>query len=136
MRASSNFVDSAGDYQAVIRILVTTPAFSRSIAGTMMAGRPRITEIKGIQLESTLGRYMLYITNKDQPGLIGAVGSRMAESGINIANFHLGRLAQGGDAIAFLEIDSAVSDEDLNILQSLPQIDRCTFLEFPEMSEA
>ncbi|MDA8553263.1 ACT domain-containing protein, partial [Alphaproteobacteria bacterium] len=86
--------------------------------------------------ESTLGRYMLYITNKDQPGLIGAVGSRMAESGINIANFHLGRLAQGGDAIAFLEIDSAVSDEDLNILQSLPQIDRCTFLEFPEMSEA
>ena len=85
--------DSAGDYQAVVRIFVSTPDYRRSIAGTMMAGRPRITEIKGIQLESTLGRYMLYITNKDTPGLIGAVGSRMAESGINIANFHLGRLA-------------------------------------------
>ena len=128
--------DSAGDYQAVVRIVVSTPDYRRSIAGTMMAGRPRITEIKGIQLESTLGRYMLYITNKDTPGLIGAVGSRMAESGINIANFHLGRLAAGGDAIAFLEIDSAVSEDDLSTLQGLPQIDRCRFLEFPELAEA
>ena len=128
--------DSAGDYQAVVRIFVSTPDYRRSIAGTMMAGRPRITEIKGIQLESTLGRYMLYITNKDTPGLIGAVGSRMAESGINIANFHLGRLAAGGDAIAFLEIDSAVSEDDLSTLQGLPQIDRCRFLEFPELAEA
>ena len=67
---------------------------------------------------------------------VGAVGSRMAESGINIANFHLGRLAAGGDAIAFLEIDSAVSEEDLSTLQGLPQIDRCRYLEFPELAEA
>ena len=80
-------------------------------------GRRLDHEIKGIQLESTLGRYMLYITRN--PGLIGAVGSRMVESGINIANFHLGRLAAGGDAIAFLEIDSGQRRRTLQGLRRL-----------------
>ena len=80
-------------------------------------------------------KYRLLVSDMDSTIAEGETIVDMADSGINIANFHLGRLAQGGDAIAFLEIDSAVSEEDLQILQSLPQIDRCRFLEFPEMSE-
>ncbi|MBC8241668.1 MAG: ACT domain-containing protein [Alphaproteobacteria bacterium] len=43
---------------------------------------------------------MLYITNCDKPGLIGALGTTLGDAGINIATFHLGRAEQGGDAIA------------------------------------
>ncbi|MBC8241671.1 MAG: ACT domain-containing protein, partial [Alphaproteobacteria bacterium] len=66
---------------------------------------PRIVAIKGIHIDAKLGPNMLYITNCDKPGLIGALGTTLGDAGINIATFHLGRASQGGDAIALIEID-------------------------------
>ena len=63
-------------------------------------GRPRIVKIKGIHMEAEFGPSMLYITNLDKPGFIGRFSSTLGEAGINIATFHLGRDAPGGDAIA------------------------------------
>jgi hypothetical protein len=34
---------------------------------------------------------MLYVTNEDKPGFIGALGTTLGDAGINIATFHLGR---------------------------------------------
>jgi D-3-phosphoglycerate dehydrogenase len=49
---------------------------------------------------------MLYTTNKDVPGIIGALGQTMGENNVNIANFTLGRTAVDGDAIALLYLDA------------------------------
>ena len=48
---------------------------------------------------------MLYTTNKDVPGVIGTLGQIMGRNGVNIANFTLGRAAEGGEAIALLYVD-------------------------------
>ena len=48
---------------------------------------------------------MLYVTNEDKPGLIGRLGTLLGKLGINIANFNLGRVELGEDAIALLSID-------------------------------
>jgi len=65
---------------------------------------------------------MLYITNYDKPGLIGALGSLLGDAGINIATFNLGRAQAGGDAIALLEIDEAPPPEVLANIQGLEHV--------------
>jgi D-3-phosphoglycerate dehydrogenase len=50
------------------------------------------------------------VTNRDKPGFIGRLGTLLGERGHNIATFHLGRQAAGGDAIALVEIDGDIPD--------------------------
>jgi hypothetical protein len=35
-------------------------------------GKPRFIQIKGINIDAEIGEHMLYTTNKDVPGIIGA----------------------------------------------------------------
>ena len=67
-------------------------------------------------------KFMLYITNTDKPGYIGALGSLLGDLGINIATFALGREGKSGEAIALLGVDEAVAPDDLGEIATLPQI--------------
>lgn len=111
------------DYQDLIRVIVETDGGRHSAAGTIFAGsKPRVVEIEGINLEAELGAHMLFIRNQDKPGFIGALGSTLGNAGINIATFHLGRSAAGGDAVLLSEIDQPLSDAVLAEVKALPQV--------------
>ncbi len=99
--------DRPGDYHTLISLTVTTEQQTRSIAGTLFHDEPRIVQIKGIHIDAKLGPHMLFVTNRDKPGLIGALGTILGDAGVNIATFNLGRAEPGGDAIALIEIDEA-----------------------------
>ena len=117
----------AGTYQSLISIDVVTENQTRSIKGTLFNKEPRVVEIKGINIDAKLGSNMLYITNRDKPGLVGALGSILGDAGVNIATFQLGRDDEGGNAIALIEIDSSPAPDLLwklsqveNIVQAIP----------------
>ena len=114
--------DNAGAFHTRIQVTVTTENQTRSLAGTLFHDHPRLTEIKGIPIDATLGKNMLYITNSDKPGLIGALGSLLGDAGINIATFNLGRAEAGGDAIALLEVDEAPPPDILSRIQGLEHV--------------
>ncbi|MBF9033029.1 phosphoglycerate dehydrogenase [Rhodobacterales bacterium HKCCE2091] len=98
--------DKTGVFDGYIRLHVKTALKERSIAGTVFSdGKPRFIQIKGINIDAEVGAHMLYTTNHDVPGIIGALGQTMGENGVNIANFTLGRNARDGDAIALLYLD-------------------------------
>jgi D-3-phosphoglycerate dehydrogenase len=102
---------------------VKAEGFERSVAGTVFSdGKPRIIQIKGINLEAEFGQHMLYVTNADKPGFIGALGMVLGDAGVNIASFHLGRQTRGGDAIALVEIDEAIPGKVLTTVQGLPNV--------------
>ena len=123
--------DETADYETLVRITVTTERMSRSVAGTLFGGaRPRIVEIKGIPIEAEIGPHMLYVTNRDKPGVIGDLGRTLGEAQVNIATFHLGRAEQGGDAIALLQVDQAVDRELLDRIAGLPNVIQAKALEF------
>ena len=123
--------EAAGDYQTMIRVTVTTERQSRDVAGTLFAGAsPRIVQVKGIELEAALGRHMLYVTNEDKPGFIGALGSALGDAGVNIATFHLGRMKAGGDAIALVEVDQRLGADVLARVQALPHVVQARALNF------
>ncbi|MFQ6018634.1 MAG: phosphoglycerate dehydrogenase [Kiloniellaceae bacterium] len=119
------------DYQTLVRLTVTTERGPRAVAGTLFGGdKPRIVEIKGIPIEAELGPHMLYITNEDRPGLIGALGKALGDAGVNIATFHLGRAAPGADAIALLALDEEIAPEVVARVRALPHIKQATPLRF------
>ena len=123
--------DQPGDYETLIRLTVTTERWTRSVAGTLFGGsRPRVVEVKGITIEAELGPHMLYITNRDKPGVIGDLGRTLGDAKVNIATFHLGRAEDGGDAIALLQVDQAVDRALLKKLAALPNIVQVKALEF------
>ena len=123
--------DAAGDYESLIRVTVVTERQERTVAGTVYAdGRPRIVNIKGIRMDAEFGPSMIYITNLDKPGFIGKFSSTLGDAGINIATFHVGREAPGGNAIALIEIDGDLAPDVLAKVRALPQVKSAKPLRF------
>jgi len=112
-----------GAYQSYMRFTVVTERQSRSVAGTVFSdGKPRIIQVKGINMEAELTPNMLYVTNSDKPGFIGMLGQLMGEEDVNMATFNLGRNEAGGDAICLVAVDSKVSDQLLDKIKGLPMV--------------
>jgi D-3-phosphoglycerate dehydrogenase len=120
-----------GDYDSLITVTVVTPKQTRMVAGTVFAdGRPRIVNIKGIRMDAEFGPSMVYITNLDKPGFIGKFSSTLGDAGINIATFHVGREAPGGNAVALIEIDGEMPADVLAKVRALPQVQQAKPLKF------
>ncbi|HVW93657.1 MAG TPA: phosphoglycerate dehydrogenase [Devosia sp.] len=123
--------EQQGAYENYIRLTVTTEKQERGVAGTVFAnGKPRIIQVKGINMEAELTPSMLYVTNEDKPGHIGRLGTLLGQLGINIANFNLGRAEVGGDAIALLSIDGTLADDQLKQITTLPGVHQAKSLAF------
>ena len=107
----------SGAFDGYIKLTVVTDKRERSIAGTVFSdGKPRFIQIKGINIDAEIGQHMVYTTNEDVPGIIGALGQTMGSHGVNIANFTLGRADVKGEAIALLYVDEPVPAKALNAL--------------------
>ncbi|MEM7506770.1 MAG: phosphoglycerate dehydrogenase [Pseudomonadota bacterium] len=123
--------DAQGAYGSYIRLVVTTPEKTRTVAGTVFSdGRPRFIQIKGIGMEAEPQPNMLYTVNTDEPGYIGALGMKTGDLGINISTFNLGRAEKGGEAITLMGVDDALSAATLAEIQALPQVQEAKALKF------
>lgn len=121
----------ANDLHTAIRLTVTTEVRTRSITGTLFAGKePRVVDIEEVPIEAALTAHMLFIRNEDKPGMIGGLGTLLAGAGQNIADFRLGRVASGGAAVALVALDAAVSDDLFEKIKALPQIRQVVRLKF------
>jgi len=131
VRISTTHQDKSGAFEGYIKLTVVTDQRERSIGGTVFSdGKPRFIQIKGINIDAEIGRHMLYTTNRDEPGIIGALGHTMGENGVNIANFTLGRSSEGSEAIALLYVDAKVSDEVIGKLEATGKFQQIRPLEF------
>ncbi|MBL8530246.1 MAG: phosphoglycerate dehydrogenase, partial [Hyphomonadaceae bacterium] len=122
--------DASPIYDSLIRIKVKTGGKWRTLAGAVVAGAPKIAEVKGMQLEAAFHPVMLFVNNSDKPGFIGALGTMLADAGVNIATFHLGREAAGEDAIALVGVDQVIGDDLLVRIKALPQVRYAKVLRF------
>jgi D-3-phosphoglycerate dehydrogenase len=118
VQISTTKQDQSGAFEGYIKVTVVTDSRERSIGGTVFSdGKPRFIQIKGINIDAEIGEHMVYTTNEDKPGMIGALGATMGAHGVNIANFTLGRATDRGEAIALLYVDEPVPASALNELK-------------------
>ena len=113
----------SGPYDSFVRLTVETDRQVRSVAGTVFSdGKPRMTQIKGVDMEAELSEHMVYVTNRDRPGFIGNLGSTLGNAGINIARMQFGRDRAGGNAIALVSVDQPIPEQILRKVEALPNV--------------
>ncbi|HEX3701485.1 MAG TPA: phosphoglycerate dehydrogenase [Phenylobacterium sp.] len=122
--------DDSPIYDSLIRITVTTEKGKRSFAGTVMAGAPRVVEVKGMELDAPFSQTMIYVNNADKPGFIAGFSALVAEAGVNIATFNLGRLGAGEEAIALVGVDQPPSENLVEKIRALPHVKEARALGF------
>lgn len=122
--------ETSPTFDSVVRIKVKTGGGWRTVAGAVIAGAPKIVEVKGMALDADFHAAMLYVNNLDKPGFIGALGTSLGAAGINIATFHLGRVAAGEEAVALVGIDQTPDEALVAHIAGLPQVRYVKVLQF------
>ncbi len=105
--------------------LITLRGGGHAIAGTLggVDGQPRIVGVDGHTVEIPPADHMLIVRNDDRPGMIGLVGQTLGEAGVNIADMHLGRSADGSAAMMVIATSQSVSDDVVTALVAEAGID-------------
>ena len=128
---SETKTENDAQWPVAIRLKIETEAGSRELTGTLFAGKePRIVSVENVPIEADLTEHMLFIRNEDKPGMIGGLGTILAEGGQNIADFRLGRTEAGKTAVALVSLDAPLSDELYEKVANLPQINKVKRLKF------
>jgi len=122
---------SSGGAGSVLSILLKTGNEEHLVKGAVLHGHaPRLLSVDGIDIEAPLERNLIFMRNRDVPGVIGRVGTILGEHKINIADFSLGRrLAEGKvhtsrQAIAVVHVDGRVPEPVLSELRRIPAVEQ------------
>ena len=98
------------------------------VLGTVYAdGHPRLLRFDGYAMDMIPEGPMVLIVNRDEPGVIGTVGTTFGDASVNIADMVISReIDKDGKATAMMVIktDSAPPDALLNRLRARPNIVR------------
>ncbi len=106
-------------YKNLITVKVTTQEDSISISGTIFNDSvQRIVDINGFAVDVAPQGNMILFKNTDIPGVIGNVGTILANHHVNISDFRLGRNNQS-QALAVIMVDNSVTEATLRELASL-----------------
>jgi D-3-phosphoglycerate dehydrogenase len=116
---------SSGSAADVIAVVLKTTTDERQVRGGVLQGSSlRLLGVDAIDIEVPLGGNLIYIRNRDVPGVVGKVGTLLGKHGVNIANFALGRkeAKDGAEAMSVVQVDSPASEEVLQEIGRLPEI--------------
>ena len=108
----------ARTYNNVLEVIVRSEKDSVSLSGTVTEeNKLRIVSVNGYWIDFVPEGTLLLFSNHDRPGVIGRIGTLLGDSGVNIANFALGRRNGSGLALGVLQLDSAVPAELIECLE-------------------
>ncbi len=89
---------------------------------TLQSDSVHLRAIRGIPLELPWPERALVTRHHDAPGVVGKVGTLLGEFGVNIANLHLGRQAEGEDALMVLALDAEIPSDVIDALMNVENI--------------
>ncbi len=111
------------EFANLLALEIRSDGTTLTLQGTLSARRePRIVKIDRYFVEAVPEGYMLILKNEDQPGLIGALGTLLGQSRINIAGMSNGRDKPGGTAITVVNIDNHVPPDVLERVRKLRHV--------------
>ncbi len=116
--------DSQAEFSNLMTVTVTTDRGDAVLAGTTFGRKDiRIVRINQLHLNATPEGYILLIYNRDQPGMIGLIGTILGEHNINIADMTVGRSRIGEVALTLINVDSLVPRNVLKSIAAQKKID-------------
>jgi D-3-phosphoglycerate dehydrogenase len=113
------------NYANLISCRVLWDGGERLVSGSLLGHEfPRVVQIDTFRLDVQPEGIVLIMDSIDVPGVIGRVGTLLGSYGINIAEWRLGRVALGGQALSFTNLDSPAPPEVLAELVQLEGVNR------------
>lgn len=110
-------------YSGLVRLTLTTDRERATVAGTLFASQlPRLVEVDGVPIECSPTGHLLFLRNRDVPGVVGRIGTLLGAANVNIGGIHLGRFNAGEDAVSIVSVDGPVPNGVLAAIRALPEI--------------
>jgi D-3-phosphoglycerate dehydrogenase len=111
------------DFANLINVEIDTAKKKYFVMGTLFANKePRIVKMDKYYVEAIPDGDMLVVSNKDVPGVVGAIGTLLGKHKVNIAGISFGRDKKTKQAISLLNIDSEVPKDVLRKLKKIKNI--------------
>ena len=104
------------------------------VAGALLGDgdHPRIVRIGRFHVDTVPTGTLLLVRNRDVPGVIGEVGTRLGKAGVNIAEYHQARTEPGGAALGVVTVDGAVPAAVLEDLRQVPAVESVRQVTYPD----
>jgi D-3-phosphoglycerate dehydrogenase len=112
----------AGD---TLSVALKTSADQHVVQGAVLHGNSlRLLGVDDLGIEVPLEGNLIYMRNRDVPGVVGKVGTILGRHQVNIGNFALGRKESKADphAVAVVQVDSPAMESALKEIGALPEI--------------
>ena len=123
IRVSESLARRARDFASMIRVRAITSGRESEVAGAVLGRRDaRIVRINGFSLEAIPKGHMLFLFNRDLPGVLGRIATFIGDNNVNIGRLYLGRKKVGESALALIQIDQPMPEEVLNGLAAVPDV--------------
>ncbi|MGD9722797.1 MAG: phosphoglycerate dehydrogenase [Pirellulales bacterium] len=125
-----------GAFSSVVSAEVATDTGSHRASGTVFGKELlRLIQLNHFRLEAYLDGVLMVFTHRDEPGIIGTVGTIFGKHKINIAQMAVGREAKGGEAIGVLNLDQPPTSQALDEVRSHPAIASAFVIKLPPAGE-
>lgn len=117
--------EEAQDYHALISLTAKHGDKRTTVSGTVFDKiGPRLTHINDYKIEASLEGHLLLSRHKDQPGVLAAITTLLADQKINISRMQLGIAPDSNEAIAVFALDTPLGDEAMENLMEIPAISK------------
>ncbi|HEX2222487.1 MAG TPA: phosphoglycerate dehydrogenase [Candidatus Limnocylindria bacterium] len=123
--------DAAEPWSSLVVLEAGEPDGGVRLAGSTAHGRPRLVSVDDFAIDAELTGLILVTRHEDRPGIVGAVGTILAEAGINISSLELSRRSAHGEAMMFVAVDDPVPDQVLERLRGVAGIGDALLVELP-----
>ena len=115
--------ESEGGDGNLLTVRLVTAHGTTTISGAVEHGQPHLVALNDLRVDLTPSAGVLLLCeHQDQPGRIGAVGTKLGEMDINIASMKVGRAAVRGRAVMVLELDDEPTEEQVQAISAIPGI--------------
>ncbi len=123
MDFSHSLSSESVSFTNLVKISLITKEDKITIEGSVFGKQNfRIVNILGYELDFRPDGNMLFLQNKDVPGVIGKVGMILSDSNVNIGEYLLGRTTSKDRAYSVIKVDEKINSELLNKLIEVDEI--------------
>ena len=145
---SSN-VQTSGDAPLVSSVTVTFGAAAETlfpsaldrdhmitVGGKVRDGKPYLTKLGQFEVDVSLEGSLVLCRQKDQPGVIGQVGTKLAEKDINVNFMTVGRTRPREDAMMTIGVDEKPDQDLISSLRDIKAVKEVISISLPNHLKA
>lgn len=111
------------DYLSLVRLSGWHGDTAVTVAGTLLGGcHPRLVSINQYEIEVVPEGVLLITEHDDQPGVIAALGTIMADAKINISGMQVGCTQSCAQAMAIISISTPLTEILLVAINKIPSV--------------